>query len=217
VIPFSLGITSLSGRSENPKIGVFGGTFDPPHLGHMILAQEAHQQLGLEKVYFVLTATPPHKRDHEVSPVEFRVNLVEAAIQDNEYFVLSRVDIDRPPPHYSVDTVKILSAREPGVTWIYLMGGDSLVELPKWHDPIGFVNACDGLGVIRRPDDDVDLETLAQAIPDIRDKIFFVDAPLLEISSSGIRDRVRRSLPYRYYVLPAVFELIQKLGLYLKL
>jgi nicotinate-nucleotide adenylyltransferase len=209
-----LGITSLSGRSEKPKIGVFGGTFDPPHLGHMILAQEALYQLGLEKVYFVLTANPPHKQGQAISPVEFRIKMVEAAIQDNDLFTLSRVDIDRSPPHYSVDTLRILTAREPGVCWIYLMGGDALDDLPNWHDPIGLVNACHGLGVIRRPDDDVDLETLAQKIPGIQDKIYVVNAPLLEISSSGIRDRARHSLPYRYYVLPAVYELIQELKLY---
>jgi len=206
---------SLSGLNDVIKKGIFGGTFDPPHLGHMILAQEALYQLELETIYFVLTADPPHKQDQVISPVEYRLKMVEAAIRDNDRFVISRVDIDRPPPHYSVDTVRIFASQEPEVRWIYLMGGDSLVDLPSWHDPRGFVESCNDIGVIRRPNEEIDLKKLEEVIPEISEKVNFVNAPLLEISSSLIRDRVRRSLPYRYYVVPAVYELIRDFKLYI--
>lgn len=204
----------MNGRNNGRKIGVFGGTFDPPHLGHMILAQEALDQLKLERVLFVLTADPPHKRDHQISPIESRLKLLQAAIEDNPDFFISRVDIDRPPPYYSIDTVKILADQDPFAHWVYLMGADSLVDLPKWHDPVGFVKVCNGLGVIRRPNIEIDLTNLEKQIPGITQKVSFVDAPLLEIASCDIRQRVRNCQPYRYYVLPGVYELIQQLNLY---
>jgi nicotinate-nucleotide adenylyltransferase len=204
----------LSGQIEKKKFGIFGGTFDPPHLGHMILAQEALYQLNLSQIFFVLTANPPHKQGHIISPVKSRLKLLQAAIKDNSNFALSMVDIDRPPPYYSIDTVKILANQYKNAIWIYLMGADSLVDLPKWHDPVGFVRECDGLGVVKRPEFQIDLEKLDQSIPGIKAKVQFIDTPLLEIASSEIRFRVRNSLPYKYFVLPAVHEMIVKLKLY---
>ena len=91
------------------QIGLFGGTFDPPHLGHLILASEAYSQLGLNRLLWILTPDPPHKQDQVITPVEHRLAMVNLAIQDNAKFELSRVELDRPGPHYTLDTVETIA------------------------------------------------------------------------------------------------------------
>ena len=204
---------SLYGLNDM-SIGVFGGTFDPPHLGHLILAEEADDQLGLDRLLFVLTADPPHKKDQLISSLNIRLKLLEAAIEGNSRFELSRVDIDRPPPHYAVDTVKIIAFQFPGAEIVYLMGSDSLVELSTWHDPQGFVESCSTLGVLCRPDYPANLSILEAQIPGISTKVKFVDAPLLEIASSEIRERVLQNRAYRYYLPNSVYNLIREQNLY---
>ncbi|MDD5370184.1 MAG: nicotinate-nucleotide adenylyltransferase, partial [Anaerolineaceae bacterium] len=189
-------------------IGVFGGTFDPPHLGHLILAAEAYDQLGLDRLLWVLTPDPPHKLEQHISRAEMRLALVQAAICDNPHFELSRVDLDRMGPHFAVDTVRLLAQDFPAAEMIYLMGGDSLHDLPTWRLPLELVHEVDAFGVMRRPGDDIDLSHLEQALPGLTEKVRFVDAPLLEISSSQIRYRIRTGKPFRYYLPPPVYDLV---------
>jgi nicotinate-nucleotide adenylyltransferase len=196
------------------RLGVFGGTFDPPHLGHLILAAEAQAQLGLDKILFVLTADPPHKRDQAITPVKDRLAMLGAAIQGQNIFTLSRVEIDRPGPHYALETMRLLAKEHKASQLVYLIGGDSLQDLPNWDRPQDLIAACDALGAMRRPGTRIDLATLERALPGLSAKLEFVDAPLLEISSSEIRDRVRDGGHYRFYLPGSVFELIQQRGLY---
>lgn len=196
------------------RLGIFGGTFDPPHIGHQILAAEAQHQLELKKVLWVLTPDPPHKRGLVVTPVATRIEMVEAAIADSADFEISRVEIDRSPPHYAVDTLRRLSQSYPQSQLVYLMGGDSLYDLPNWHLPKQFLAECHKLGVMRRPGDLINLNRLESQIPGIIQKVAFVDAPLLEIASSQIRSRIRLEQPFRYYLPLAVFRIIQEYGLY---
>ncbi len=198
-----------------PALGVFGGTFDPPHIGHAILAAEALHQLALERVLWVLTPAPPHKRGQRITPLAQRLQMVQAAIEGEPRFVLSRADIDRPPPHYALGTVQQVRKTYPGWEVVYLMGGDSLRDLPTWHRPREFVAACDALGVVRRPGDAVALEKVAESLPGLREKVRFVDAPLLQISSRDIRWRVASGRPFRYFLQPKVYAYIQTWGLYL--
>lgn len=197
------------------KIGIFGGTFDPPHLGHLILASEALCQLNLDRLLFVLTSSPPHKIGQPITPIGMREKLVKAALVDNPGFEFSRVDIDRPGPHYAVDTVNIIRGQFPGSELVYLIGGDSLRNLPGWHKPQELVNAVDALGVMRRPGNTIDGSDLEKHIPGISNKVRFVDAPLLEISSSEIRKRVAEASAFRYYVPIEVYKLIIEARLYL--
>jgi len=139
------------------RLGIFGGTFDPPHIGHLILAAEAHSQLSLDRVLWVLTFYPPHKTEQSISPLSDRLDMVLAAISDDPRFELSRVDIDRPAPHYAVDTVRLLKETCPQSELVYLMGGDSLKSLPYWYKPLEFVAGCHSLGVMRRPGDQINL------------------------------------------------------------
>ncbi len=196
------------------RLGIFGGTFDPPHIAHLIQAEEALHQLDLDQVLWVLTANPPHKRRHPVTSIEHRLDMLKAAIAGNPKFVLSRVDIDRPPPHYAVDTVRLLRDEYPRDELVYLMGADSLRDLPSWHTPIEFVSACDVLGVVRRPGAEIRLKDLESIIPGITPKVQFVEAPLLDVAASQIRQRIREGRPFRYYLPPAVYQIIQDRKLY---
>jgi nicotinate-nucleotide adenylyltransferase len=196
------------------RLGVFGGTFDPPHIAHLALALEALRQLDLRGVLWVLTPDPPHKRDAEITPLGRRMELVQAAIAGEPAFVLSTVDIDRPPPHYAVETLRILKANYPGDELVYLMGGDSLRDLPGWHAPQEFVAACHALGVMRRPRARINLSRLESKIPGLSAKVCFFTAPRLDISARDIRRRVQLGYPYRYMLTEKVAALIQEHRLY---
>jgi nicotinate-nucleotide adenylyltransferase len=196
------------------RIGIFGGTFDPPHLGHLILASEALDQLKLDRLLWVLTPTPPHKLRQPVSPVEQRLELLLAAISGQTHFELSRVDLDRSGPHYAVDTVSLLQTQYPACDLIYLLGGDSLRDLPLWYQPKGLVKRVAGLGVMRRPGSTFDLSSLANHLPGIEQKVQYIDTPLLEISSSFIRQRIADGRPFQYFVPEKVFTIIQQKNFY---
>ena len=161
-----------------------------------------------------MTDNPPHKQYTNVSPVEQRVNLVEKAIHGNPSFLLSRIDIDRPGPHYAIDTMNLLHQEYTNSQLFYLMGGDSLHDLPTWKRPQDFLRVCDGIGVMRRHADNVDLESLEKVLPGISRKVSIVEAPILEISSKQIRQRIAEGMGYRYYLRDAVYHAICDLGLY---
>ena len=196
------------------RIGIFGGTFDPPHIGHQILAAEAAAQLQLERVLWVVTPNPPHKLGCKISEDRLRLRLVRVATAGNPLFEVSTIEFERQGPHYAVDTLTVLAQRFPGSELVYLMGGDSLRDLPTWHEPLEFLRFCGGVGVMRRPGDHIDLPELEQVLPGITGLTHIVDAPLIEISASDIRLRVLAGKPYRYLVPPNVFRLIERLQLY---
>ena len=206
----------MNGRTEPPgkRIGIFGGTFDPPHIAHRVLAMEACDQLGLDTLLWVLTAVPPHKQDHNLTPVEARLELVMAAIGDDPHFVLSRVEIDRPGPHYAADTLRLLAGQFPQAELCYLIGGDSLRDLPHWHRPHELLAYCNCLGVMRRPHDRMDMDQMEADLPGIRDKIRTIHTPMMEVSSTDIRERIRNGRLYRYYLPDGVYRVIEARGYY---
>jgi len=195
-------------------IGVFGGTFDPPHYGHLILAEEAREALHLERVLWVVTSRPPHKPHQPVTAIDERLALVQAAIAENPAFAISLADVERPAPHYAVGTLRWLQARHPEAGLVYLMGSDSLRDLPNWHAPQEFIEACTAVAVMRRPGAEVDLVRLERLIPGLRLRVRYFDAPLLSLSAQEVRRRVRLGRSYRYLVPPAVAALIEARGLY---
>jgi len=196
------------------RLGLLGGTFDPPHIAHLILAEEALFQLELRKILWILTPDPPHKRDREITPVEMRIELLTAALDHHPDFKLSSVDIDRPPPHYAVDTVKLIKSENPNTSIVYLMGSDSLTDLPTWHNPGDFINICDEIGVMLRPGVTLDQTEIEKTLPGILSKLRYIFAPRLEISSSAIRNRICLGQPFRFLVTSEVFLIIKKLKLY---
>jgi nicotinate-nucleotide adenylyltransferase len=198
------------------RIGVFGGTFDPPHLGHLILACEARAQLKLTRLLWVLTPDPPHKLRQPISSLDDRLAMLKLALKDEPNFELSTIEINRRGPHYTSDTLALLTEQNPSAQLILLLGGDSLHDLPTWHRPADLVAACRQIGVMRRPGDSIDLSALEKKIPGIRAKVRFIEAPLLEIASREIRRRASKGLPFRYYLLPSVYAYIIKHKLYQK-
>jgi nicotinate-nucleotide adenylyltransferase len=196
------------------SIGIFGGTFDPPHIGHLILAAEARAQLGLDRLLWVLTPDPPHKQGRGLAPLEDRLAMVRLALADAPEFELSAVDMDRPGPHYAVDTVKIIAVQNPNAKLVYLMGGDSLRDLPLWHRPADFVAACAAIGVLRRPGNGIDLAGLEKKFPGITNKFRFLETPLIDIAAHEIRERIAGGRPFRYFLPAGVYEYIVKNALY---
>jgi len=196
------------------RIGLFGGTFDPPHLGHLILASEAQSQLELKRLLWILTPEPPHKQDHLITSIEHRLAMVELAIKDNPAFELSRVELDRPGPHYTLDTIKLIAEQNPHADIIPIIGEDSLRDLPTWHQPQELVYACHWIGVMRRPNDEPNLDALEHELPGITSKIHYVDAPLMEIASREIRSRIANGRSVRYYLPTPVYEYIEQHQLY---
>ena len=201
-------------RKSPQRLGIFGGTFDPPHLGHLILAAEALDQLCLDHVLWVVTPDPPHKHHEAHTPASLRAALVYAAIGDNPAFALSTVEMERPGPHYTVDTLRLLRQRYANTTLVFLMGADSLVGLPAWREPETILRLVDEIGVMRRPGDTVDLSAVERRLPGVSAKVRVMRAPLLEISSREIRRRVAEQRPYRYYLPLPVYLLIREWGLY---
>ncbi|MGD9092026.1 MAG: nicotinate-nucleotide adenylyltransferase [Anaerolineales bacterium] len=197
------------------RIGIFGGTFDPPHLGHLILGDEACDQLELDQILWVLTPFPPHKQDFQITPVEERLELLQSAVRDEPAFEISRVEIEREGPHYAVDTINLLRNIYPKVELIYLMGGDSLDDLPNWHQPVAFVATCNELGVMKRPGSEPDLRLLEEQIPGVSEKVRLIKAPVIDISSSDIRRRVATGRPFRHFLPVGVYRIILERSLYL--
>jgi nicotinate-nucleotide adenylyltransferase len=198
---------------ETAKLGVIGGTFDPPHYGHLVLAENARVQFALDRVLFVPAGQPPHKPERPVTPAHHRVAMVEAAVAGNAAFTVSRVDLDRPGPQYTVDMLRILNRIYPGAELFFLMGGDSLAEFANWRDPSGIVEQA-RLAVMERPGWEANLAALAEEIPCIGDRLTLLDAPFLAISGTDLRRRVRAGLPIRYLVPPAVRRYVHEQGLY---
>ena len=193
---------------------MLGGTFDPPHLGHLALASIALVQLDLERVLFVLTGDPPHKQGREVSPANIRLDMLHVAIDEQDSFTISRVDLDRPSPHYALDTVRLLKEEFSEKALVYLIGSDSLQDLPTWHQPADFLAGIDKLAVMGRPGSSNEVGGLKDKLPELENKLEFVQAPGLDISSRMIRQRVRDGGSYSHFLPGKVFELIKENALY---
>jgi nicotinate-nucleotide adenylyltransferase len=206
------------------RLGVLGGTFDPPHYGHLLLVDTARVQLRLDRVLFAPAGQPPHKPQNQPSPVAQRLAMVEAALADaaEPAFCLSRVDLDRPGPHYTADALTILRQAYPVAKLWFIIGADSLADLPLWYAPERII-ALARLAALERPGYGFDLDDLAARLRsgnggdpalDLRQRVDWLAGPPLAVSSSALRARARRGLPLRYLVPPSVEAFAQKHGLY---
>jgi nicotinate-nucleotide adenylyltransferase len=195
------------------RLGILGGTFDPPHIAHLVMADQAREQLKLARVFFVPAGQPPHKLGRALSPVEHRVAMTQLAIAGDERFVISRTDVDRPGPHYTADMLTLMRAEYPGDELYLLIGSDSLRDLKIWREPARVV-AQARLAVISRPGAEPDWHTLEASLPEISARVDWVDAPRLDISSTDIQRRVRAGLAIRYLVPMPVERYIIEHGLY---
>jgi nicotinate-nucleotide adenylyltransferase len=194
------------------NIGVLGGTFDPIHIGHLIIAEEARVRLGLSKVLFVPAGQPWFKQDRDVTAAVHRVEMVRRAIADNPYFELSTLEVERSGPSYTVDTLTMLHKQLGGRTSLFfILGRDTLAELPLWKEPQKVVQLC--RFVVPPRLGSRDLKHLEKAIPGLLDKVIQLTMPVIGISSSEIRQRIAQGLPIRYFVSPAVEKYMAEQGI----
>jgi nicotinate-nucleotide adenylyltransferase len=198
------------------NIGVLGGTFDPIHTGHLILAEEVRARLNLAEILFVPAGQPWLKVDSPISPAEHRVEMVRLAITDKPYFKLSTMEIERAGPTYTVDTIAELKAQlEAGDELFFILGWDNLAELPRWRQPSRLITMC-RLVAVPRPDyPRPDLKALEASIPGLSQEVTLMDKPEIDISASVIRDRVARGLSIRHLVPEPVEKYIKEYKLYL--
>jgi nicotinate-nucleotide adenylyltransferase len=194
-----------------PRLGVFGGSFDPPHVGHLIIASEACARLGLERVLFVPAASPPHKGTEERTAAEVRLTMTSIAVGDDLRFVESGLEVERGLV-YTRDTLAAVSERFAGRRLVFIMGSDSLLQFESWEDPQGILELAT-LAVAPRPGDRPG-EVAAAAARIGEDRVTVLDAPQVDVSSTLVRDRVAAHRPIRYLVPLSVEEFIVERGLY---
>jgi nicotinate-nucleotide adenylyltransferase len=196
------------------NIGILGGTFDPPHNGHLHIAEQAQRALGLTQVIFIPARQPPHKLEDPVSPLQQRLDMLERALWEHPEFVISLIETRRRGPSYSVDTLRELKSELGDSDQIYfIMGEDSLKNLPTWYQPQEIVKLCK-LAVLQRPEYQVDLDALEKKVPGVKSSVILIPAPEIDISSTEIRERVCRGETIAGLVPAAVAEYIYECGLY---
>jgi len=183
------------------NIGVLGGTFDPIHIGHLILAEEARARLNLAEVLFVPAGQPWLRVDSPISPAEHRVEMVRLAIADKPYFKLSTMEIERVGPSYTVDTIAELKAQLGAEDELFfILGWDNLAELPQWNQPSRLITMCRLVAVPRPGYPPPDLKALEVLIPGLSQRVMLMDKPEIDISASVIRSRVAQGLPIHHLV-----------------
>jgi nicotinate-nucleotide adenylyltransferase len=186
-----------------------GGTFDPIHVAHLIIAEEALDRLGLDRVIFVPSARPPHKPGSEITPVEHRLEMVRLAVADNPRLSVSDIEARRDDTSYTIETVSALETELGGDEKLYfIMGSDSLAQFFTWKDPLDLLSACEFV-VVPRPG-----AAIEDGDPRIREKATVLDMPMLDVASSDIRSRLRAGRSVRYLVPGPVRAYIEAKNLY---
>ena len=197
------------------RVGVLGGTFDPIHYGHLAAAEECRVALRLDVVLFMPAGQPPHKRGRHVSPVADRLRMVELAIGSNRHFALSRIDVDRAGPSYTVGALeRVRRELGPEAQLWFVMGADSLADILTWREPARLLQLA-RLAVVNRPGaPDPAPERLEAELPGARARIDAVEIPDLAISATDLRRRVAEGRPIKYQIPEAVERYVEERGLY---
>jgi nicotinate-nucleotide adenylyltransferase len=199
-------------------IGLLGGTFDPIHYGHLVIAEEVRYVLHLDEMVFIPTGQPPHKPGRIVTAAQYRVAMLELAIGSNPHFAISLIDVERSGPSYTVDTLRQLRKEWGTNTALYfVIGWDSLQELHTWHDSAGILEQLTYLVAVRRPgyvEEPGYNELLEAQLPGIQQRLLVIPAPQLDISATDLRQRVAEGRPIKYQTPEAVEQYIAQHGLY---
>lgn len=197
-------------------IGIFGGTFDPPHHAHLLMAEQACEMLALSQLLFVPAAIPPHK-DTTRAGTTHRLKMLELALRDNPHFTISRVDVDRPGPHYSADMVRLLYDQYPAARFSFIMGEDSFRNFHTWNRPEALyrdgrltlavmIRTCEGKQITA--------DYHADRLPDLAQYVRILPFPVMEVSSSDIVQRLRSGASVRYLIPDIVIAYIREHQLY---
>ncbi len=196
------------------RIGILGGTFDPVHMGHLVLAETARDTLRLDQVYFVPAADPPHKQGQVIARKADRLAMLELAVASNPAFAISLIDLERPGPHYTADMVELVRKRlaSEDELW-FLMGLDSLIDFPNWRDP-DRIRRTARLAAATRPRYEIDWRPLEVALPGIMHEVTLLPMPGVSIASQNIRRKIQHGSSIRYLVPEAVRDYIFDKRLY---
>lgn len=197
------------------RVGVLGGTFDPVHNGHLIIAEEAQAKLGLAKVIFIPAGRPYFKDGENVSEMGWRLAMLELAVNGNPSFEIDTLELEREGATYTIDTMEELRKRMgEDVELFFIIGVDALSELGRWKEPRRLASICQ-FATMRRPGfTELDLEAMERAVPGVSGRVHVLDNVQVDISSSDIRERVERGESIRYLVPPSVRAYIDEQRLY---
>jgi nicotinate-nucleotide adenylyltransferase len=195
------------------RVGILGGTFNPPHLGHLVCAQEAYRQLDLDQVLFIPARIPPHKPVTDEPGVEHRLEMCRVAVMGDDRFTVSELEVQRDGPSYTVDTLMELKTRAASNELVLILGGDIAAGLPHWHRPEQVLELCTP-AITLRPG--TSREQVDDALRHLGggERAEFFEMPKIGVSSTMVRDRVRSGEPIRYLVPDAVAEHVERAGLY---
>jgi nicotinate-nucleotide adenylyltransferase len=197
------------------KVGIMGGTFDPPHIAHLIIAELARVRLELDKIVFIPAGDPWMKSAHIITSTEKRVEMVSLAIASNPAFSLSHIEVNRPGPTYTVDTIEQLSEEVGHDAGLFLLlGWDSVAELPSWKAPYRISKMARIVAFPRPGFVKPNTAELEKTMPGIAERIVYIDEPYLSISSTCIRQRVREGKSIRYMVPDTIGQYITENNLY---
>jgi nicotinate-nucleotide adenylyltransferase len=202
----------LVGGTDAMRLGLFGGTFDPIHLGHLILAEQCRESCALDRVWFVVAGAPPHKRGGR-TPVAHRLEMVRIAIAGHPNFAVSEIEASRPGPHYSVETLESIRREQPNDELFFLIGADSLADLPTWRDPIRIAQLATVVVVNRPGIEEVDPASLPGFGPGSH-PLVSVTVPPIGIASTDLRRRLAEGRSIRYQVPRGVEAYIEAQKLY---
>ena len=192
---------------------MLGGAFNPPHIGHLVLAQEALVQLGLDSVVLMPMGRAPHREIQGDPGAEIRLALCEVAAAGDDRLAVSRLEVDREGPSYTLDTLRALRTAGPDDAIVWLLGGDQAAALPSWHEPEEVLRLCTVAATARGGWDRAGVAEAVRELPGA-DRLTYFEMPPIGVSSSLVRERVARGLPIRYLVPDAVAEEIESRGLY---
>ncbi len=202
------------------RVGLMGGTFDPIHYGHLVVAEEVRATLDLAEMVFIPTGQPPHKQEGTVTASQHRFAMLELAMGSNPHFSISRVELDRPGPSYTVETLRLLRKQWGRQTALYfIIGWDSLEELTTWYNPAGILEQLAYLVAVHRPGHQEEpgyRKRLEERLPEIKQRLLTMPAPQLDISATDLRLRAAEGRPIKYQTPEAVENYIVQHGLYRK-
>lgn len=198
------------------NIGVLGGTFDPVHNGHLVVAEEVRNRLNMTVVIFIPAGQPWLKAAQYISPAEHRLEMLRLALSDKPYFKLSAMEIERAGPTYTIDTItKLKKQLDIEDELFFILGRDSLAQFPQWRDASELIKMCYLVAIPRPGSKRPDLKVLEASIPGISQRVMLLDSPEIDVSANVIRDRVARGLSVRHLVPEPVNRYIKQHGLYL--
>lgn len=198
-------VESETSTENHKRIGILGGTFNPPHLAHLIVAEQVYESLDLDAIHFMPTNEPGHAAGKETIPADYRVDMVDFAIEDNPNFWLNLTEVNRPGKTYTIDTMKELKEANPDTEYYFIIGGDMVADLSNWKDIDELVKLVHFVGV-NRPGYEVETDY----------PVVWVDTLEMDISSTLIRKRVKEGLSIKYLTPDAVIDYIQEKALYIE-